>query len=179
MDCAPAGGIACARASLYVGQVQKRPDIESPPPDETLDLGRLGDFVGFRLRRIQNQLSRAFAAETQRYGLRHGEFSALAIIGANPGLSQMMLAREVGLDKSAAVLVIDDLERLGFAQRRRSATDRRRYALYATPAGDAALADMFDQLLLVERDALNALEAKEMHVLNSLLDRIYRAIFHG
>jgi len=158
--------------------VQKRSDLE-PSNGERATLGRLGDFVGFRLRRIQNQLSREFAGETQRYGLRHGEFSALAIIAANPGLSQMMLAREVGLDKSAAVSVIDDLERLGFAERRRLPTDRRRYALYATPAGEAALAAMFEKLESVEHDALDALDPSELHLLNTLLDRIYRATFHG
>jgi DNA-binding MarR family transcriptional regulator len=158
--------------------VQKRSDLE-PSNGERVTLGRLGDFVGFRLRRIQNQLSREFAGETQRYGLRHGEFSALAIIAANPGLSQMMLAREVGLDKSAAVSVIDDLERLGFAERRRLPTDRRRYALYATPAGEAALAAMFEKLESVEHDALDALDPSELHLLNTLLDRIYRATFHG
>jgi len=159
--------------------VQKRSEPEPVANGETLGLGRLGDFVGFRLRRIQNQLSREFAGETQKYGLRHGEFSALAIIAANPGLSQMMLAREVGLDKSAAVSVIDDLERLGFAERRRLPADRRRHALYATPAGETALTAMFDKLKSVEHDALDALEPSELHVLNTLLDRIYRATFHG
>ena len=32
----------------------------------SMNLGRLGDFVGFRLRRVQNQLSRDFAAATWR-----------------------------------------------------------------------------------------------------------------
>lgn len=159
--------------------MKKRSDPAPVSGEENLSLGRLGEFVGFRLRRIQNQLSRDFVDETQKFGLRHGEFSALAIIGANPGLSQTMLAREIGLDKSAAVSVIDDLERLGFAERRRLPSDRRRYALYATAEGDAALAAMFDKLAVVERDALDALEPTERRFLNTLLDRIYRATFHG
>jgi hypothetical protein len=38
---------------------------------------------------------------------------------------------------------------------------------------------MFDKLKNVEHDALDALEPSELHVLNTLLDRIYRATFHG
>lgn len=145
--------------------------------DEHLDLGRLGDFIGFRLRRIQNQLSSAFAAQSADLGLRPGEFSALAIISANPGLSQAKLAREVGLDKSAAVTVVDDLERLGYAERRRSPNDRRRHALYTRRAGEAALEQMFASLKLVEQDVLNALGTRDKQVLSELLDRLYDSCF--
>lgn len=145
--------------------------------DEHLDLGRLGDFIGFRLRRIQNQLSSAFAAQSVDLGLRPGEFSALAIISANPGLSQAKLAREVGLDKSAAVTVVDDLERHGYAERRRSPNDRRRHALYTRRAGEAALEQMFTSLKLVEQDVLNALGTRDKQVLSELLDRLYDSCF--
>lgn len=147
--------------------------------DEHLDLGRLGNFIGFRLRRIQNQLSSAFSAQSVEMGLRPGEFSALAIISANPGLSQAKLAREVGLDKSAAVTVVDDLERLGYAERRRSPNDRRRHALYTTHSGDAALEKMFARLSLVERDVLAALGPHDVQVLSELLDRVYDSCFRG
>jgi len=147
--------------------------------DEDISLGRLGEFVGFRLRRIQNHLSSEFSTETGRYGLRPGEFSALAIISANPGLSQVMLSREVGLDKSATVMVVDDLEKHGFAERRRSPVDRRRHALYTTEKGEAVLSAMFDKLATVERDVLTALEPDDLHLLNALLDRIYKTAFRG
>ncbi|MFZ3484126.1 MarR family winged helix-turn-helix transcriptional regulator [Sphingomonas sp. 3-13AW] len=148
-------------------------------PDAELELGRLGDFVGFRLRRIQNQLSREFAQVTGRYQLRQGLFSALAIISANPGLSQVMLAREVGLDKSMAVMMVDDLERRGWAERRRSTVDRRRHALYTTEAGEAWLAEMFAALKVVEHDVLDALGKDDLRVLNAILDRVYTACFRG
>jgi DNA-binding MarR family transcriptional regulator len=150
-----------------------------PTDDDHLDLGRLGDFIGFRLRRIQNQLSSAFAAATLNHGLRPGEFSALAIISANPGLAQVRLAREVGLDKSATVAVVDDLERLGFAERRRSAVDRRRHALFTTEAGEAALAELFAGLAAVEGGVLNSLGQRDVDVLSGLLDRIYDSCFRG
>lgn len=148
-------------------------------PDADLDLGRLGDFIGFRLRRIQNQLSREFAQVTDRYDLRQGLFSALAIISANPGLSQIMLAREVGLDKSMAVTVVDELEQRGWAERRRSTVDRRRHALYTTAAGEAWLVEMFKALEEVEHDVLETLGEGDRKVLSAILDRVYKAVFRG
>ncbi|QYE35146.1 MarR family winged helix-turn-helix transcriptional regulator [Polymorphobacter sp. PAMC 29334] len=145
--------------------------------DEHLDLGRLGNFIGFRLRRIQNQLSSAFTGTSIEHGLRPGEFSALAVISANPGLSQAKLAREVGLDKSAAVAVVDDLERLHFAERQRSPGDRRRHALYTTAGGEAALEKMFSTLATVERDVLNVLGPHDLQILSGLLDRVYDSCF--
>ena len=152
---------------------------ESSINDEHLALGRLGNFIGFRLRRIQNQLSNAFTEQSVALGLRPGEFSALAIISANPGLSQGKLAREVGLDKSAAVTVIDDLERLALAERRRSTEDRRRHALYTTKAGEAALKKLFARLESVEKDVLNVLGPHDLQILSGLLDRVYDSCFRN
>ncbi len=151
--------------------------MPAPAPTEPMSLGRLDNFIGFRLRRIQNYLSSAFTAESVALGLRPGEFSALAVIAANPGVSQGTLAREVGLDKSAAVAVIDDLERLRLAERRRLTADRRRHALYVTGDGEAALDRLFAKLETVERDVLNALSPDDLQVLSSLLDRIYHSCF--
>lgn len=148
-----------------------------PPDADDLSLGTLGEFVGFRLRRIQNQLSRDFMAATAEHKLRGGLFSALAIIAANPGLSQISLAREIGLDKSLAVATVDDLEKRGWAERRRSTVDRRRHALYVTPAGKAFLEDTFERLGKVEKGVLTALTAGERKLLTELLDRIYKTCF--
>lgn len=140
-----------------------------------LNLGRLGDFVGFRLRRVQNQLSRDFAAETAAQGLRSGLFSSLAIISANPGVSQSELSREVGLDKSVTVTIVDELEKFGWAERRRSPHDRRRHALYTTPEGEAHLDELFAIVAKTEDAVLHQLSPAEHHVLSELLDRMYAA----
>jgi DNA-binding MarR family transcriptional regulator len=140
-----------------------------------LSLGRLGDFVGFRLRRVQNQLSRDFAAATATQGLRSGLFSSLAIIAANPGVSQSELSREVGLDKSVTVTIVDELEKFGWAKRERSPTDRRRHALFATPEGEAHLDELFGIVGQAEDAVLHQLSPAEMHLLSELLDRMYAA----
>lgn len=141
-----------------------------------LALGRLGDFVGFRLRRVQNQLSRKFASATADMGLRSGLFSSLAIVVANPGISQSELSREVGLDKSVTVTIVDELEKYGWAERRRSPEDRRRHALFVTPEGNQQLDRLFARMEEVEGDVLHQLTPAEHQLLNDLLDRMYEAV---
>jgi DNA-binding MarR family transcriptional regulator len=143
--------------------------------NDRLDLGRLGDFIGFRLRRVQNQLSRDFAAATAEQGLRSGLFAALSLIEANPGIAQSELSREVGLDKSVTVTIVDDLERGGWAVRTRSESDRRRHALHITEAGKAKLNELFKVLERTEDAALHTLSPAELHLLHELLDRLYVA----
>jgi DNA-binding MarR family transcriptional regulator len=156
----------------------RKPSHQAAEPVDRLSLGRLGDFVGFRLRRVQNQLSRDFAAATADRKLRSGLFSSLGIISANPGLSQSELSREVGLDKSVTVTIVDELENSGWAERRRSPTDRRRHALFVTPAGERQLDELFAILAKTEDAVLHQLSPAEMHVLSELLDRMYLACAH-
>jgi DNA-binding MarR family transcriptional regulator len=150
--------------------------VQALTETDPVSLGRLGDFVGFRLRRVQNQLSRKFAAATSELGLRQGLFSSLAIVSANPGISQSELSREVGLDKSVTVTMVDELEKYGWAERRRSSHDRRRHALYITPAGELRLNELFTVMEQTEAAALHQLSADEMKMLSELLDRMYDAI---
>ena len=141
-----------------------------------ISLGRLGNFVGFRLRRVQNQLSRNFSVVTSELGLRQGLFSSLAIVDANPGISQSELSREVGLDKSVTVTMVDEMEKFGWAERRRSPEDRRRHALYVTAAGAAKLNELFSLMEQTEDEVLHSLTPAEMALLSELLDRMYDAI---
>lgn len=145
------------------------------PDTGRVSLGRLGDFVGFRLRRVQNQLSRDFAAATSAKGLRSGLFSSLGIIEANPGISQSELSREVGLDKSVTVTIVDELEKFGWAVRERSKEDRRRHELFITEEGKAHLDELFTIVGKTEDAVLHQLSPAELHLLSELLDRMYDA----
>ncbi|WP_311267539.1 MarR family transcriptional regulator [Sphingobium sp. WCS2017Hpa-17] len=151
----------------------KKPDQDNG--ESGVRLGRLDEFIGFRLRRIQNQLSRDFAAATAERNLRSGLFSSLAIVAANPGISQNELSRAVGLDKSITVQIVDDLEGRDLARRERSPTDRRRHALFATESGQAYLDELFDTLAKTEDAVLHQLTKAELALLRELLDRMYEA----
>jgi DNA-binding MarR family transcriptional regulator len=153
--------------------------VKDVPADEPVEMGRLSGFIGFRLRRIQNHLSRTFSERTQEYGLRSGALSALAIIEANPGISQALVAREIGMDASAAVALLDELGQNGWTKRVRVAKDRRRYAIHLTDTGKVMLDRVFEILAETEDAALRSLTSSELLMLNRALDGIYRNCFRG
>jgi DNA-binding MarR family transcriptional regulator len=105
-------------------------------------LGPLADFIGFHLRLAQEASFQAFARRVRDLDLRPGRFAALALIGWNPGISQTALGRASGRDKSSLTPALDDLERRGLVNRRRSKRDRRIYTLSLTPKGEKLLDEL-------------------------------------
>jgi DNA-binding MarR family transcriptional regulator len=103
------------------------------------ELGDLGQQVGYLLRRAQLAVFADFSARQRGPIVRPGEYSVLAVIGRNPGLSQSQLCTALGIKRANLVAVIDHLESLGLARRDLSATDRRSNRLQLTVAGQRAL----------------------------------------
>lgn len=161
-----------ARKTVPIGAVAVR-----QPEGEEIDLGILKDVIGFRIRRIQNHLSRSFAERIHRKDIKPGLFSALALISANPGISQTTLAREIGFDKATVVALLDALEHLKWAERQRAPEDRRRHALYVTKTGQKALSDLMVQAIANESKIRAALSASELAELFATLDKLYETCF--
>lgn len=152
-------------------------DQQTKSDSDPIDLGVLSEVIGFRIRRIQNHLSRSFASLLGRNDIRPGMFSTLALISANPGLSQKTLSREVGFDKASIVLILDNMERLGWTERQRSKTDRRRHHLYVTPEGESALQQMAALARDNEARIHASLTPEERATLLALLDKLYKHVF--
>ncbi len=164
-------------------QVPQRPEPVTTPEESDVkaprDLGVLHQILGFKLRRIQNHLSRNLSQRSDFGGHKSGEFSALAIIHANPGLSQVALADEVGLDKAMTGLVVDQLEYDGLVRRERALDDRRRNLLFATDLGVRTLDEWVRIALEVEEPVRKTLSTAEFAIVSELLDRIYHKCFNS
>jgi DNA-binding MarR family transcriptional regulator len=154
-------------------------DDAAPDQAEELDLGLLADFVGPRVRVLWNLLSARMAEALAPFGLRPGAFSALALISANPGCSQKQLAFRLGMDKSAVVAIVQELDRQGLATRVRHAEDRRFQALKITAKGQALLQRTLAPVSRPGRPIREALSPRELEQLLSLLDRAWRALLQA
>jgi len=141
-----------------------------------LEEGLMAGFVGPKVRMLWNLLNARMVLALAPYGLRAGAFSAMALISANPGCSQNELARGLGMDKSAIVAVLDQLQARGLVSRTRRAGDRRRHALELTPEGEALMQEMRTAVAVPGRPIREALAPAEMQQLLSLLDRACRAL---
>jgi MarR family transcriptional regulator, lower aerobic nicotinate degradation pathway regulator len=79
-------------------------------------------------RRLFNDALRPTGIETRHLGV-------LTALSSGEELNQKQLVDRLELDKSAVVLILDDLERLGLAQRQRNPRDRRAHTLQLTEDG--------------------------------------------
>jgi DNA-binding MarR family transcriptional regulator len=143
----------------------------------TASMGALASLLGFRMRRVHAHLTRSFTEQLGAKALRPGGFSALALISANPGLSQQALSNELGQDKATVVALLDELESRGWAERRRAVSDRRRHHLLVTEAGAEVLAEMVKIASTNERSVVQCLDAAEVETLMRLLDKVYHDCF--
>ena len=150
--------------------------IETEDAGAPLAPGITETFLGPRVRLLWNLLSAKMLEALEPFGLKTGAFSTLALIAANPGCSQTELARALGMDKSAVVPIIDDLEQRGLARRVRSAEDRRRHALEVTGAAQALIDQMHAAVTSVGRPIRQTMTPEEYRLLLSLLERSYRAL---
>jgi len=100
-----------------------------------VDYGPLANWVGFHLRMAQIAATCAFARASGEVDLPPGRFALLTLIGRNPGISQTVLSRAAGRDKSTLTPALRDLKRRGLIVRARLKRDRRSYELQLTAAG--------------------------------------------
>src|SRR5215216_713763 len=114
------------------------PGMGRPPvkPPASLDRGLLPSLLGYVLRRAQSAVFDDFANTFAKAGeaLTPGEFGLLVLVDRNAGLSQMALARALGIDRSTLVPILDRLQERGLLMRHRSPTDGRTHALALTTA---------------------------------------------
>jgi len=111
------------------------------------------EMAGHLIRRLHQQSTQVFQAQTQAAGLdlTSVQFAALDAIAQQPGIDQASLAATIGFDRATIGGVIDRLERKGLVQRVVSTQDRRARQLSLTPDGG--------QLLLASRPVVEALQA--------------------
>lgn len=151
-----------------------------PPPVRSapvLDRGLLPGLLGYALRRTQSAVFADFAATFAAAGeaLTPGEFGLLVLVERNAGLSQMALARALGIDRSTLVPILDRLQGRGLLLRHRSPSDARTHALELTRAGAQALARFTRLVRAHENRVADGLSADETAVLIELLEKVRRA----
>jgi DNA-binding MarR family transcriptional regulator len=147
------------------------------PPAPPLDRGLLPSLLGYALRRTQSAVFADFAATFARAGetLTPGEFGLLVLVERNAGMSQMALARALGIDRSTLVPILNRLQARGLLLRNASPTDGRTHALALTPAGEKALARFARLVRAHEKRIAAGLSAAETRALIELLDKVRRA----
>jgi DNA-binding MarR family transcriptional regulator len=138
--------------------------------------GQLANAVGPRVRLLRNALAARSIAALEEFAMPTGSLTVLSLIAANPGSNQTALAKAAGVNKSALVGIVDELEKRGLAARDRSASDRRRNHLTVTPVGEATMKAMLARVAGGESKVRDALGLRDHLKLLELLDRANAAL---
>jgi DNA-binding MarR family transcriptional regulator len=126
------------------------------------------------LTRLAKQVYRRVHEDQLGMQLRH--LVALTFLRDHESSPQQDLADAFCMDANNVVLLLNELEELGYATRQRDPLDRRRHVVQLTPAGRTALAQAEHGQGDVEDDVLRALDADERRVLWELLTRALRGV---
>ena len=108
-------------------------------------------------------------------GMRLKQFVALTSLHHYPGVGQRQLGDMLMLDANNCVLLLNDVEAAGWAERRRDTEDRRRHVVDITEAGREALFRAERALDGLEEDVLGDLSPDERETLRDLLSRALAA----
>ncbi len=133
---------------------------------------RLRQLTGYRMRRAMLPVLARVNDILAPLGLRRPTFSALIIIGENPGMQQVKLAELLAMEKPNLVQVIDDLEAAGFVERRRCAEDRRANALFVTDLGERIGESGLAKIVEFEAQCMSEFSAQEIETFQRMLDRV-------
>ena len=138
----------------------------------------LGDDVGFQVHITRRAIWSAFRSHRRKDAGREpsGFYASLILIGANPGISQSELAEALVIDLPNIALVLGRMTEAGLVERQQDPSDRRRFRLNLSPAGNARLQDALRFNESQRRLVAQALSADETRQLNALLQKLQRSL---
>ncbi|MFC5907558.1 MarR family winged helix-turn-helix transcriptional regulator [Streptacidiphilus monticola] len=128
--------------------------------------------TGYLLYRLGLRSGSLFNAGLEQHGLRLRHYAVLRYLATVEGVRQRELSERLGYDPSAIVSLVDDLQRLGLAERRPDPGDRRNRIVVLTDAGQGLLRDSEKDGARVTDDLLAPLSDQERTTLHRLLLRI-------
>ena len=145
----------------------------NPAPLE--DESDIEGLLGYNLKRAYMIVRDDFRKQVEQSVLSPRSFSVLTLIVESSGLTQSAVARQLGIERSGLVAIIDDLEARGLAERRAVPGDRRAQALMATEAGHDLHAQILARVHAHERALLASLDPAEQAQLLTLLRKFRSA----
>src|SRR5207248_6138400 len=129
----------------------------------------VAEFAGQLFFRLWRAAHTRTAEALNSIGLTPALFALLNVLGAREGAIQQQLSSDMGIDPSAMVKLIDELESAELAKRRRRPGDRRAWEVAITPQGRRTLERARRFVTQVENEVLGGLTTGDRRQLLMLL----------
>ena len=131
----------------------------------------VAEFAGQLFFRLWRASHTRTAEALNSMGLTPARFALLNVLGAREGAIQQQLSSDMGIDPSAMVKLINELEDAGLAERRRRSGDRRAWEVSITAKGRRTLERARRLVRQVEDEVLGGLTTADRRQLLMLLRR--------
>ena len=127
---------------------------------------------------LMSRLAKQFyrRSDEELLGMHMRHLVALAYMRDHDACPQQALGDAFCMDANNVVLLLNEIEQLGYATRLRDPHDRRRHLVQLTSAGRAALAHTERAQGAIEDEVLGALHLDERRTLRQLLGRALRSV---
>jgi DNA-binding MarR family transcriptional regulator len=127
---------------------------------------------GFLVRRLHQIHMAIFLKECAAEQVTPVQWGILTIVKEHPGVGQVELADELGLDRSNVANVVDRLVRRGVLKQTMNKLDRRKRSITITPQGLQMLARFETKAERAQSRLLQVLTAQERKQFTGLLERL-------
>jgi DNA-binding MarR family transcriptional regulator len=135
---------------------------------------------GFLLRRLQQISVAIFINECASSDLEITavQWGVLSIVSEYPGVGQIEIAEELGLDRSNTANVVDRLTKRGLLRQKLSAADQRKKEITITRAGEKIMEQLEGCAQRFQRKLLGPLTESEREIFVELLTRLVQGNNH-
>ncbi len=137
-----------------------------------LDMTPLTRHLGFLLRLAQQQVFDEFHRSIGPAGITPARYAVLALLHANPGITQARLAEALRVKTSNMTVLLAGMEAQGLVERRVDSNNRRANLLCLAPAGKAQREALAPVVLALEQQVAQRLSPPEQATLLALLTRL-------
>jgi MarR family transcriptional regulator, transcriptional regulator for hemolysin len=144
---------------------------DTTPPPATEGTSCLTSNLGWMLDSASHAFGSELTAVLAPLGLGQRGFCVMSS-AIDAEYTQTQLAAMIGVDKTTMVVTVDELERLGLAERVPSPTDRRARVIRVTDAGRRRVAEGLEILSSVQESVLASLPDDEREVFVRALMRL-------
>jgi DNA-binding MarR family transcriptional regulator len=135
----------------------------------------LWERPGFLIRRLHQIHVALFLEESREFDVTPVQYALMTTLLLTPGLDQISLARDAGVDRTNVADVLQRLEQRGILTREVSDHDRRVKLAYLTPEGEDLTRQMEEAVLVAQARFVAPLNKSERAELNRLLTALVDA----
>lgn len=133
---------------------------------------------GFLVRRLHQINYALFFEECTAFNITPVQYALLTTLSLNPGMDQISLGKEVGIDRTNVADVLRRLERRGLVERRKGEEDRRAVLARLTTEGEKTTREMFAAMQRAQARLLEPLPPDERAAFMAALLRLVDAHNH-